>query len=69
QQRLLREIVRFGSTSVKQIMTPRQEIFALEDEKALADVLEVVSENGFSRIPIYQENMDRISGILHAKDL
>ncbi|CAI8383413.1 MAG: Magnesium and cobalt efflux protein CorC [Owenweeksia sp. TMED14] len=69
QQRLLREIVRFGSTSVKQIMTPRQEIFAIDAESSIKNVLESVSENGYSRVPIFKENMDNISGILHAKDL
>lgn len=69
QQRLLREIVRFGNTSVKQIMTPRQDVFALEDGKGLPEVLEAVSENGYSRVPIFQENLDTIVGVLHAKDL
>jgi putative hemolysin len=69
QQRLLREIVRFGNTSVKQIMTPRQDVLAIESGKALSEVLGSVSENGYSRVPIFQENLDTILGVLHAKDL
>ena len=69
QQRLLREIVKFGSTSVKQIMTPRQDIFAINSDLDIKMVLKSVSENGYSRIPIFQESLDSISGILHAKDL
>ena len=69
QEKLLREIVKFGSTSVKQIMTPRQEIFAITSKMNLKNVLESVSENGYSRIPIYEESLDSIQGILHAKDL
>ena len=69
QEKLLREIVKFGSTSVKQIMTPRQEIFAINSKMNLKNVLESVSENGYSRIPIYEESLDSIQGILHAKDL
>jgi len=69
QQRLLREIVKFGSTSVKQIMTPRQDIFAINSNLDIKKVLESVSENGYSRIPIFQKSLDSILGILHAKDL
>ena len=69
QQRLLREIVKFGSTSVKQIMTPRQDIFAINSDLDIKKVLESVSENGYSRIPIFQKSLDSILGILHAKDL
>jgi putative hemolysin len=69
QQRLLREIVRFGTTSVKQIMTPRQDVFAVDGAKDLPTILEAVSENGYSRVPVYTENLDTIAGVLHAKDL
>lgn len=69
QQRLLREIVRFGTTSVKQIMTPRQDIFAVDGSKELPSILEAVSENGYSRVPVFTENLDTIAGVLHAKDL
>ena len=69
QKRLLKEIVRFGNTSVKQIMTPRKEIIGVEHSRELNDVLSIIAENGYSRVPVFEENLDSISGVLHAKDL
>jgi putative hemolysin len=69
QQRLLREIVRFGSTSVKQIMTPRQEVFAVDSSKNMTEVLESIAQNGYSRVPVFKENLDSIIGVLHTKDM
>ena len=68
QQRLLREIVRFGTTSVKQIMTPRQDVFALEAGKVLPEVLDAVSENGYSRVPIFQPSCNN-KNIATGRDL
>ncbi len=62
-------IVSFGETEARQIMRPRIDVFALEDDTPFKQVLEDVSKHGFSRIPVYHENMDNITGILFAKDL
>ncbi len=62
-------IVSFGETEARQIMRPRIDVFALEDDLPFKQVLEQVSQRGFSRIPVYHENMDNIIGVLFAKDL
>ncbi len=62
-------IVSFGETEARQIMRPRIDVFALEDDLPYTQVLEAVSHHGFSRIPVYHENMDDIIGVLFAKDL
>jgi gliding motility-associated protein GldE len=70
QQKLwLREIVRFGTTSIKQICTPRQDLIDLSSAWDIREVLKVVTESGYSRLPVYQEQRDRIIGVLHTKDL
>lgn len=69
QKKWLREIVRFGSTSIKQICTPRQDLVDLGSDLSLNEVLKVVTESGYSRLPVYQDQRDRIIGILHSKDL
>ncbi len=62
-------IVSFGETEARQIMRPRIDVFALENDLPYKQVLEEVSRHGFSRIPVYHENMDNITGVLFAKDL
>jgi putative hemolysin len=69
QKKWLREIVRFGSTSIRQICTPRQDLIDVSSESSLAEVLRVVTESGYSRIPVFQGQRDRIIGVLHSKDL
>ncbi len=62
-------IVSFGETEARQIMRPRIDVFALEDTMSYKEVLDAVSKMGFSRIPVFHENMDNIIGVLFAKDL
>ncbi len=62
-------IVSFGETEARQIMRPRIDVFALEDTMNFKEVLNEVSKRGFSRIPVFHENMDNIIGVLFAKDL
>ena len=70
QQKLwLREIVRFGTTSIKQVCTPRQDLIDLSSAWDIKEVLKVVTESGYSRLPVYQEQRDRIIGVMHTKDL
>ena len=69
EQRLLEGIVRFGNTNVKQIMTPRLDMIALEEKQAYPEVLELIREAGYSRIPVYHETLDQVTGILYIKDL
>lgn len=66
---MLKGIVHFGNTTVKQIMIPRVDIVAVRSNFTFGDILEMVRESGYSRMPVYEENLDRIEGILYLKDL
>lgn len=68
-KKMLTGIVRFSATEVDQIMKPRIDVRALEIGATFADVKQTVVESGFSRIPVYHENLDDIRGILYVKDL
>lgn len=65
----LRKIVHFGNIETRQIMTPRIDIFALNYNTYYADVLKIIISEGYSRVPVYKENIDNIVGILFVKDL
>ena len=69
EQKILQGIVNFGNTETVQIMKPRIDIFALSDEETYEEVLHKILTNGYSRNPVYKENIDNIIGILYAKDL
>ena len=69
EQKILKGIVSFGNTDTKQAMRPRMDIFALNKEDAFKDILPLVIKNGFSRIPVFEESIDTITGILYSKDL
>ncbi len=66
---MLEAVVEFRSTLVESVMTPRTEIDALEYTDDLQKVQEFVDEHGHSRVPVYEENLDHIRGVLYAKDL
>ncbi len=69
EQKILEGIVSFGNTETSQIMTPRIDIFALVDETPYTEVISGIVDKGYSRIPVYSDNVDSIIGILYAKDL
>ncbi|QMU65738.1 MAG: gliding motility-associated protein GldE [Flavobacteriaceae bacterium] len=69
EQKILQGIVNFGSTETVQIMKPRIDIFALSDDEPYEDVVKKILKNGYSRNPVYHENIDTIVGVLYAKDL
>lgn len=69
EQKILQGIVSFGNTDTKQVMRPRMDIFALNEESNYADIIPDIIENGYSRIPVYRENVDNVTGILYIKDL
>jgi len=66
---ILKGIVNMSSIQVKQIMCPRLDIVALENSLNYNEVLSVIREDGFSRMPVYRENLDTIEGILNVKNL
>lgn len=69
EQKILEGIVTFGNTDTKQVMSPRIDLFALEVNESFAEIYPKIVEKGYSRIPIYKDNIDRIEGVLFVKDL
>lgn len=68
-KKILKGIVRFGNTDVKQIMTSRVDVVAFDTETSYPDLLSGILESGFSRIPIYEESFDKVAGLIYIKDL
>lgn len=69
EQKILEGIVNFGNTDTKQVMCPRIDIFALSESMTMSEIIPKILDEGFSRIPIFSDNVDKIKGILYAKDL
>jgi gliding motility-associated protein GldE len=69
EQKLLEGIVSFGNTDTKQVMSPRIDVFGLEIEETFVEIFPKIIEKGYSRIPVYEDNIDHIVGVLFVKDL
>lgn len=69
EQKILEGIVSFGNTDTKQVMSPRIDIFALEISESFSVICPKIIDKGFSRIPVYRDNIDQIEGVLFVKDL
>ena len=69
EQKILDGIVSFGNTDTKQVMSPRIDIFGLEISESFETIYPKIIEKGFSRIPVYRDNIDQIEGVLFVKDL
>jgi putative hemolysin len=69
EKQILKGIVRFGKTDVKQIMTSRVNVSAIEFETGFSELLKKIEDYGFSRIPVYRDTFDHIAGILYIKDI
>lgn len=67
--RLLQEILRFGDTTASEVMTPRVDITDLSIDSTFEEVMKVVLDSGYARIPVYETTQDNIRGILYARDL
>jgi putative hemolysin len=67
--RLLRAVVNFEATLVREVMTPRPDIVAIEADATLDDLRQLVREQEYSRLPVYTENLDNIAGLVVVKDL
>lgn len=66
---MIEAVVEFRSTTAEQVMTPRTEIEAVEYTDELGEVKRLVEEIGHSRMPVYEDNLDNVVGVLYAKDL
>ena len=69
EDQIFQGIINFGATDTKQVMCPRIDVFALDKKMSFEEILPLVIEKGFSRIPVYNEKLDQIDGILYVKDL
>ncbi len=69
EKEMIHSIFEFGDTTVRRVMTPRLDITAVEADEALEDVVKVITESGHSRLPVYDDDLDNIVGIVHAKDV
>ena len=69
EQKILQGIVTFGNTDTKQVMKNRMDIFALNEEASFKDIMPEIIARGYSRIPVYKDNIDTITGVLYVKDL
>ena len=67
--KILKGIVKFGHTDVKQIMRSRMDVIALESELKFTKLLDAITNSGFSRVPIYKGTLDNVLGVLYSKDL
>jgi gliding motility-associated protein GldE len=69
EQKILKGIVTFGNTDTKQVMCPRIDVFALDEETSFTEVISQIVNKGFSRVPVYRETIDTVIGVLYVKDL
>lgn len=69
ERRMLRSIVEFGNTDVKEVMKSRVDVLAIEHKTKFREVLQMIISSGYSRIPVYKEQFDTVLGILYIKDL
>jgi len=69
EKNILKGLVNYGNISVKQIMKPRMDVSAVDVETEQQELINLIKEWGYSRVPVYEENFDKIIGILYIKDL
>ena len=69
EHKILKGIIKFGETSVKQIMTARVDVVALDKKLPYSTVIETILDSGYSRIPVFEESFDTIIGVIYIKDL
>ncbi len=69
QQEIIEGVFEFGDRTVRQIMTPRMDVYNLDADATLGAVMDDLIESGFSRFPVYEENSDHFVGVAHVRDL
>ena len=67
--KMLKGIVHFGNITVKQVMHPRTDVSAIDIEMNFEELIQKVREVGYSRFPVYQDDLDHVDGVLNVKDL
>ena len=69
EQDMLYSVLEFGDTPAREIMTPRVDVVLMEDTTTIDEAIRIFNETGFSRIPVYHEQIDNITGVLNVKDV
>lgn len=69
EQQILQSIVSFGNTDTKQVMRPRMDVFAISLDSEFSTIIPEIISKGYSRIPVFKDNIDTVVGILYIKDL
>jgi putative hemolysin len=69
EQRILKGIVKFGAIEARQVMRPRTEMVAFDEQLTFKELMSSIIESGFSRVPVYQGTLDKVIGVLHIKDV
>lgn len=69
EEELIHSVFEFGDTVVREVMVPRPDVVAIEDDRSLRDVQALVLQHGYSRIPVMHEDLDDVVGVVYAKDV
>lgn len=69
EKKILKGIRKFGDTAVRQIMKPRMDVHGIEESSTFKEMLTIIADLHYSRVPIYKNNLDEPVGILHTKDV
>ncbi len=69
EKKILKGIVNFGNVETRQIMCPRVDVFAIDTNKKFVEIINNIIDKGFSRVPVFNDNLDKIKGVLYVKDL
>ncbi len=69
EKKILKGIATFGETEASEVMRSRVDVTAVEKNLPFSEVLQIVTDSGYSRIPVYRENLDHVEGLLYIKDL
>jgi putative hemolysin len=69
EREIIENVIEFGNTTVREIMTSRVDVIAVSTEDTLSEVMQLIRDKSVSRMPLYQDDLDHILGIIHTKDL
>ena len=69
ERQLIEHVIEFGDTVAHEVMVPRPDIAAVKITETINEAIEIVIERGFSRLPVYEKNIDDITGIIYSKEL
>ncbi|MDR1563807.1 MAG: hemolysin family protein [Oscillospiraceae bacterium] len=69
EREMIANIFEFGDTTVSEVMTHRTEVSAIEDTQSIAEIIQIAQEEGYSRMPLFHDDIDTVLGIIYVKDL